>query len=94
MTSDPTNSAQPATALTFEEWLKPQLGNGAHYPGSSASGYAEQGWNARQPEIDALRERERWLREYVAHKPDCHTEIGCSRCTCGLLELLAAKEGL
>lgn len=65
--------------LTFEKWLQPQLGNGAHYAGSSASGYAEQGWNARQPEIDALRERNRKLREYASCNYDCISDR-CSTC--------------
>lgn len=46
---------------------------------SLASGYAEQGWNARQPEIDALRERNRKLREYAACDYYCASDQ-CSIC--------------
>lgn len=85
---------------------------------------AREMWAAWQSEIDALHEREKKLREYVEHKPDCELVLYCASCsshqdihppppsqaghyfrsmakadpeqpgcTCGLAELLAAKEG-
>lgn len=71
MPSDPANSVPSATALTFEE-LAATIPPYINYPGSSAMIYIRQGWDACQPEIDALRERARKLRAYATHKPDCN----------------------
>lgn len=92
----PTNAVPSATTLTFEEWLRHSqfATNEGDDFGVDA---AEEAFNARQPEIDALCERERKLREYATHKPECellHASGMRKRgpCDCGLAELLAAKE--
>lgn len=99
--------------LTFEKWLGDPDGVGADFLDG-----ASQAWNARQPEIDALLEQYRKLREYASCDYDCVSDRcstcdrpvewtdghGCEYdhagdhpftpkpCSCGLAELLAAKE--
>lgn len=93
MPSDLDNSVPSATALTFEEWADSASPHLRHYGPRSA---ARAGWDARQPEIDALRERERRLREYAQMALDHWGDLDCAECKeikDGLAELLAAKEG-
>jgi hypothetical protein len=86
-----------ATALTFEEWFAAYSAEefgadqrGAHFVES----VAEEAWNARVPEIDAMRDRERRLLEYARKASDHYERSACSTCIeirDGLAELLAAE---
>jgi hypothetical protein len=104
--SDPNNSVPSATVLMFEEWARTAYHGGAYAWGPLVA--SREGWNARQPEIDALRERERRLRDMLGElewlSPSVYGQAGLMCVVCGSLKpyhcgncklagLLAAKEG-
>lgn len=75
MPSDPGN-VPSATALTFEKWWGQWVGHDASGLDHAIHSWSA-AWSSRQPEIDALRERERRLREYA----ECHDSCASNACT-------------
>lgn len=72
MPTDPGN-VPSATALSEEPYRLPA--------GGEPPPTFKEWWLLHRREIDALRARERRLREYVTHKPECALLIYCDACS-------------